>query len=158
MILEKNVSQFPAIVLHKIKCEFKECETNSMVTLSADSPQTHEILHHFFAKVVINAINLFFSEQGCKVIWKFLWTCTISAKWLFNDYASPTPVNRKSNKAHSNTQTSNKTATKSSQMIINSLFSHASIPYVHSDRLKNSWGQCQVKQSVSRSVAALFLW
>lgn len=38
--------------------------TQSTIVHQALSPEHHEVLHHFFAQIVINSVDLFLSKKG----------------------------------------------------------------------------------------------
>lgn len=53
------------------------------------SPEHHEVLHHFFAQIVIYAVDLFFSEEGGEVSGQLLRALKVVSKRLLYDHPGP---------------------------------------------------------------------
>lgn len=60
-------------------------------------PQRHEVLHHFFAKVVVDAVDLLLVEERCKVIGELLGSVRVTTEGLFDDDASPSSATKYGN-------------------------------------------------------------
>ena len=53
------------------------------------SPQSHEVLHHFFSKVMVNSVQLFFCKQASQMIGQLSWRCRVSSKGFFDNNSRP---------------------------------------------------------------------
>jgi len=56
-------------------------------------PQYHQVLDHFFAEVVVDAVNFFLGEQCRKMSWQFGGWLQVMAKWLLNYEPCPKITN-----------------------------------------------------------------
>ena len=54
------------------------------------SPEHHEVLHHLFAQIVVDAIDLFLSEQRRQVRGQLLWALQVVTKRLLHNDPDPT--------------------------------------------------------------------
>lgn len=53
------------------------------------SPEHHEVLHHFFAQVVINSVDLFLSKEVWQVSWQLFRTLEVMTEWLLHNHPVP---------------------------------------------------------------------
>lgn len=53
------------------------------------SPEHHEVLHHFFAEVVINSVDLLFGKEGRQVSGQLFRTLEVMSEWLLHDHPVP---------------------------------------------------------------------
>lgn len=59
------------------------------------SPEHHQVLHHFLAQVVVNTVDLFFSEEGGEVSGQLLRALQVMSKRLL--YNHPVPASAQQN-------------------------------------------------------------
>lgn len=55
-------------------------------------PQSHEILNHFFPKIMVNAVNLLLTKQRCEMITQLSRRSAVLSKGLLNNYSRPAPT------------------------------------------------------------------
>lgn len=67
------------------------------------SPEHHEVLHHFFAQIVIYTVDLFFSEEGGEVSGQLFRALKVMSKRLF--YNHPVPASTQHTCTHTHTHT-----------------------------------------------------
>ena len=53
------------------------------------SPEHHEVLHHLLAQIVIDAVDLFLSEEGGEVSGQLFRALKVVSKWLLYDHPVP---------------------------------------------------------------------
>lgn len=54
-------------------------------------PEHHEVLHHFFAQVVIDTVDLILTEEGGEVCGQLLWALEVMSKRFLNNHSVPAP-------------------------------------------------------------------